>query len=153
MQPPMAATRVPKQPEDSGNKIVLPQRSLRQQQAAVSSCTRHRAVPCDYPVMTFESHRRSSSTRLRTNIIFDRAALMIIVNGDYAKNSACVIGYGDRAMRLDTLLKNSDMGCPSPKGAADSDEFMVSLKRYPDTKPSFSTNCQAELKTGQLSQR
>jgi hypothetical protein len=32
---------------------------------------------------------------------------------------------------------------PAPKGASDSDELTVSLKRYPDTRPSFSARCEA----------
>jgi hypothetical protein len=33
---------------------------------------------------------------------------------------------------------------PAPKGAIDFEGLAVSLKRYPDTKPSFSANCKAE---------
>jgi hypothetical protein len=32
---------------------------------------------------------------------------------------------------------------PAPKGASDADELTVSLKRYPDTRPSFSASCEA----------
>jgi hypothetical protein len=32
---------------------------------------------------------------------------------------------------------------PAPEGAVDFEELAVSLKRYPDTRPSFSANCKA----------
>jgi len=34
---------------------------------------------------------------------------------------------------------------PAPKGAIDFEGLAVSLKRYPDTKPSFSANCKAAI--------
>ncbi|MGB6247524.1 MAG: hypothetical protein WBF54_00330, partial [Terriglobales bacterium] len=37
--------------------------------------------------------------------------------------------------------------CPTPKGASDFKRLAVSLKRYPDTKLSFSALCKAALNT------
>jgi hypothetical protein len=39
------------------------------------------------------------------------------------------------------LAEKVDIRCPAPKGASDFEELTVSLKRYPDTKPSFSATC------------
>src|SRR4029077_7519188 len=48
-----------------------------------------------------------------------------IVSGSTILHAACISrGCQSAAMR-----------CPAPKGASDFDEFAVSLKRYPDTKP------------------
>jgi len=42
-----------------------------------------------------------------------------------------------RTVRFYQLAEKVDSRCPAPKGASDSEELAVSLKRYPDTKPEF----------------
>jgi len=42
-----------------------------------------------------------------------------------------------RTVRFYQLAEKVDSRCPAPKGAPDSEELAVALKRYPDTKPEF----------------
>ena len=42
-----------------------------------------------------------------------------------------------RTVRFYQLAEKVVSRCPAPKGASDSEELAVSLKRYPDTKPEF----------------
>ncbi len=42
-----------------------------------------------------------------------------------------------RTVRFYQLAEKVDSRCPAPKGASDSEELAVSLKRYPDTKLEF----------------
>ena len=39
-----------------------------------------------------------------------------------------------------------EIKAPAPKGAIDLEQLTASLKRCPDTKPSFSANCKAGLR-------
>jgi hypothetical protein len=41
------------------------------------------------------------------------------------------------SVRFYQVAEKFDSRCPAPKGASDSEELAVSLKRYPDTKPEF----------------
>jgi hypothetical protein len=43
---------------------------------------------------------------------------------------------------IEKLCKGSNAKCPAPEGAFDLEELAVSLKRYPDTNPEFSSRLQ-----------
>jgi len=49
----------------------------------------------------------------------------------------------DVAARLKQAAEKVDSAASAPKGACDFARLTVSLKRYPDTKPSFSASCKS----------
>jgi hypothetical protein len=54
-----------------------------------------------------------------------------------------VVLFEERPSAVKQFAEKLEIQQPAPKGAVDFEGLAVSLKRYPDTNPSFSADCKA----------